>query len=221
MKIYKISFLALLIFYSFSCQSKNKAQNKVISEIQASTQDLQKYETAYFASGCFWCVEAIYESVKGVKEAVSGYSGGTEKNPTYEEVGRGLTSHTEAVKVYYDPKVISFKKLVTVYYGSHNPTTVDGQAPDFGKQYRSVAFYKNDIEKKIIEDYIAQIEKEKKYDTPIATQVVKFDVFYDAEDYHQDFKKKHPTHSYIKNVSFPRLNRFKKKFPELLKNDAH
>jgi len=212
MKRYKISLLVVLIFTSISCQSKSKTV----------TEAIQKYETAYFASGCFWCLEAVYEHVKGVKEVISGYSGGSEKNPNYEQVGRGLTSHAEAVKVYYDPKVISFKELVDVYYGSHNPTTVNGQGPDLGPQYRSIAFYKNNNEKKIIEDYIAKLEKDKVYNAPIATEVVKFSVFYDAEDYHQDFEKLHPNHSYIRNVSIPRLNRFKKKFPTLLKaNNNH
>jgi len=218
MKRYKISLLVVLIFTSISCQSKSKT----VTEAKLPEQNLQKYETAYFASGCFWCLEAVYEHVKGVKEVISGYSGGSEKNPNYEQVGRGLTSHAEAVKVYYDPKVISFKELVDVYYGSHNPTTVNGQGPDLGPQYRSIAFYKNNNEKKIIEDYIAKLEKDKVYNAPIATEVVKFSVFYDAEDYHQDFEKLHPNHSYIRNVSIPRLNRFKKKFPTLLKaNNNH
>ncbi len=221
MNFFKISLVAILIFSSFNCESKNKGKDKIVSEVKLSEQDLQKYETAYFASGCFWCLEAVYEHVKGVKEVISGYSGGTEKNPSYEQVGRGYTSHAEAVKVYYDPKVISFKELVDVYYASHNPTTVNGQGPDLGPQYRSVAFYKNDNEKKIIEDYIAKLEKEKVYDTPIATEVTKFSIFYDAEDYHQDYEKLHPNNPYIRNVSVPRLNRFKKKLPHLLKEGNH
>ncbi|MDO6821061.1 peptide-methionine (S)-S-oxide reductase MsrA [Zobellia sp. 1_MG-2023] len=190
--------------------------------VKPTNQDLEKFETAYFASGCFWCVEAIFESVKGVEEVVSGYSGGTEKNPTYEQVGGGMTSHAEAVKIYYDPKVISFTALVQVFFGSHDPTTLNRQGPDRGAQYRSVAFYKNEKEKQIIEAYIKALTDQNVYEgAPITTEVTQFTKFYDAEDYHQDYEKKHPNNSYITNVSIPRLNRFKANFKEYLKEDDH
>lgn len=221
MKIFKITFLLLVTLFTVSCNSNNKENKNTANLTSTTTQDLSKYETAYFASGCFWCVEAIFESVEGVKEAVSGYSGGKEKNPSYEDVGYGRTSHTEAVKVYYDPKIISYKTLVKVYFGSHDPTTVNGQGPDMGKQYRSVAFYKNNEEKKIIEDYMARLINEKVYAKPLATEVTKFSVFYDAEDYHQDYEKNNPNNSYIRAVSVPRLKRFQEKYPELLKKDSH
>ncbi len=222
MKYIKLSFLILITLTSVSCNSNNKKNtNTDIPIVLETKQDLSKYETAYFASGCFWCVEAIFESVKGVKEVVSGYSGGKEKNPTYKAVGSGNTTHAEAVKVYYDPKVISFNDLVKVYFGSHDPTTVNGQGPDMGKQYRSIVFYKNDSEKQIIENYMAKIKTSKMYNKPLATQVVKFTKFYDAEDYHQDFEKNNPNQSYIKAVSVPRLKRFQSKYPELLKKGVH
>ncbi|MBT9190203.1 peptide-methionine (S)-S-oxide reductase MsrA [Zobellia russellii] len=221
-----ISTISLLIVTS--CQShvekkKTTMESTVEKEIVKPTnQDLEKFETAYFASGCFWCVEAIFESVKGVKEVVSGYSGGTEKNPTYEQVGGGMTSHAEAVKIYYDPKVISFTALVQVFFGSHDPTTLNRQGPDRGAQYRSVAFYKNEKEKQIIEGYIKALTDQNVYEgAPITTEVTQFTKFYDAEDYHQDYEKKHPNNSYITNVSIPRLNRFKANFKEYLKEDAH
>ena len=180
---------------------------------------LEKEKTtkvAYFASGCFWCVEAIFESVTGVEEAVSGYAGGDTINPTYRKIGTGKTGHAETVAVYYDSEVVSFATLVDVFFGSHDPTTVNGQHPDYGTQYRSIAFYENDNEKEIIENKIAALNKTK-YDGKIATEVVKFEKFYKAEDYHQDFEKRNPNQSYVKSVSIPRLNRFKAKFPELLK----
>ena len=148
MKILKTVLLALPFILTISCQSNTSKKNsnhvaEVMAElVKPTAQNLEKYETAYFASGCFWCVEAIFESVKGVKEVVSGYSGGTEKNPTYEQVGGGLTSHAEAVKVYYDPEEISFTALVQVFFGSHDPTSLNRQGPDRGPQCRSVAFYK-------------------------------------------------------------------------------
>jgi peptide-methionine (S)-S-oxide reductase len=208
-------------FSAISCQSKTKSEQKKEIIAELTPNELQQYETAYFASGCFWCVEAIFESVKGVKEVVSGYSGGKEKNPTYEDVGYGRTTHAEAVEVYYDPKLVSFETLVKVFFGSHDPTTLTRQGPDKGAQYRSIAFYKNDSEKKIINDYISQLQKEKVYSAPIVTEVKSFKIFYDAEDYHQDYEKNNPNNSYILNVSVPRLKRFQAKFPELLKDQAH
>ena len=177
-------------------------------------------EVAYFASGCFWCVEAIFESVEGVEEAVSGYAAGHTKNPTYREIGTGRTGHTETVAVYYNPKKISFKDLVTVFYDSHDPTTVNGQYPDFGTQYRSIAFYKTAEEKSIVTNMIAKLNKEI-YEGNIVTEVKKHTVFYKAEDYHQDYERLHPNQGYIRGVSVPRLNRFKKKTSIPLKKENH
>lgn len=231
MNTVKTPFLILLLLASISCQPKNKSNKEDVAksepaeaqlETKLTAEQLQDYETAYFASGCFWCVEAIFESVKGVKEVYSGYAGGTEKNPTYEEVSYGRTTHAEAVKVFYDPEVISFTQLVQVFFGSHDPTTLNRQGPDRGPQYRSIAFYKNDKEKKIIQDYMTKLETENVYgDRPIVTEVKAFDTFYMAEEYHQDYEKRNPNNSYIRNVSIPRLNRFKENFQSYLKEDAH
>ncbi|WP_149275267.1 peptide-methionine (S)-S-oxide reductase MsrA [Pareuzebyella sediminis] len=228
MSLPKILLSALALALSTSCQSNtNKKVNSSDNQptaalVKPSQQDLDQYETAYFASGCFWCVEAIFESVKGVKEAVSGYAGGSEKNPTYEQVGAGLTGHAEAVKVYYDPKEISFTALVQVFFGSHDPTTLNRQGPDRGPQYRSIAFYENEKEKKIIESYIKALKDQKVYgNDTITTEVMPLDKFYKAEEYHQDYERKHPNNSYITNVSVPRLNRFKQNFQEYLKKEVH
>jgi len=228
----KTILLASVALISTSCQSSDKENKKAeisgtevattIESRESTNQDLKKYETAYFASGCFWCVEAIFESVKGVKEAVSGYSGGAEDNPTYEQIGRGQTTHAEAVEVYYDPEIISFTALVQVFFGSHDPTTLNQQGPDRGPQYRSIAFYKNEEQKAIIDAYIGALKEQNVYEgDPITTEVKAFEKFWDAEDYHQDYEKKHPNNSYITNVSIPRLNRFKANFKEYLKEDAH
>ncbi len=170
---------------------------------------------ATFAGGCFWCTETIFESIKGVREVISGYSGGKEKNPTYESVGGGRTSHAEAFQVYYDPKVISYKDLVRVFFASIDPTIVNGQGPDRGAQYRTIAFYTNDEEKSIIEQKIKEISTE--YDSPIATQVVKFDKFYEAEEYHQDFVKRNPNQGYVRGESIPRRERTLAKVKDLVK----
>jgi len=231
MNIVKTPFLILLLLASISCQPKNKSDKQEVAQTEKSepnidtkltAEQLQEYETAYFASGCFWCVEAIFESVKGVKEVYSGYSGGSQKNPNYEEVSYGRTSHAEAVEVYYDPDVISFTQLVQVFFGSHDPTTLNRQGPDRGAQYRSIAFYKNNKEQKIIQDYINKLKSENIYgDRTIVTEVKPFEKFYMAEEYHQDYEKRNPNNSYIRNVSIPRLNRFKENFESYLKEDAH
>ncbi len=181
--------------------------------IQSNAQDMKE---AYFASGCFWCVESIYESLIGVVKVESGYSGGYTKNPTYYTVLTGKTGHAEAIKVYYDSNKISFNELVKVFFGSHDPTTVNRQGPDKGTHYRSIAFYSNENEKKIINEEIKRLLKNKTY-PKIVTEVKKFDVFYIAEDYHQDYKEKNPNNAYIWNVSVPRIKKFKSKFSELLK----
>ncbi|WP_047245955.1 peptide-methionine (S)-S-oxide reductase MsrA [Maribacter thermophilus] len=229
----RFTIISITLLFVTSCQSKTK-NTKIAEEdavvanatspetVKLTPQQLSKYETAYFASGCFWCVEAIFESVKGVKEVISGYAGGKEENPTYEMVGRGKTSHAEAVEVYYDPKVISFTALVQVFFGSHDPTTLNRQGPDKGPQYRSIAFYKNDKEKKIIESYIQALKDQNVYDgATITTEVTPFTKFYKAEDYHQDYERNHPNNPYIQNVSIPRLNRFKQNFGDFLKEDIH
>ena len=225
-KLIRFLFVSVLFLSTSSCQSREKkttepAVQAEINNMSKSQQDLSAYETAYFASGCFWCVEAIFESVKGVAEVVSGYAGGPEEDPTYEQVSYGRTGHAEAVEVYYDPEQISFSELVQVFFGSHDPTTLNRQGPDRGRQYRSIAFYKNDQEQKIIRAYIDALEESKVYDSPIVTEITPFTIFYRAEDYHQDYERKNPNNPYIQNISIPRLNRFKKNFSEYLKEDAH
>lgn len=208
-----IAFFSVLASCAFT-QFENK--ERMDSQAQNNLEGLSK---AYFASGCFWCVEAIFESVNGVEEAISGYTGGFTKNPTYQSIGTGETGHAEAVEVYYNPEIVSFETLVKVYYGSHNPTTVNGQSPDFGTQYRSMILYTNAEEQKIAENFKSELENSEKYDMPIATQIVKFEKFYPAEEYHQNYERNNPGHPYVMQVSIPRLNRFKSSFPELLKEN--
>ncbi|MCB0522330.1 MAG: bifunctional methionine sulfoxide reductase B/A protein [Lewinellaceae bacterium] len=198
----------------------NSAALKFVENGTASTTSAPEGTAkAYFASGCFWCVEAVYESVKGVKEVISGYAGGHTENPTYEQSNTGRTGHAESVEVIYDPSVVSFSTLVDVYFGSQDPMQVNGQGPDRGSQYRSIIFYQNDAEKKIIEEKKAALAQQ--LGATIAAEVKPFEKFWRAEDYHQNYEKQHPENPYIQNVSIPRLNRFKKKFPELLKEGSH
>lgn len=208
--------LLLLLFISnvaFACNLIHKKPTP--EKIEKYDKLSQKYETAYFASGCFWCVEAVYESVKGVKEVISGYSGGHTKNPTYEESNTGRTGHAEAVKVIYDADIVSFSTLVDVYFASQDVTQINGQGPDMGSQYRSIIFYENEEEKQIIEEKIESLKP--KYDKPIAAEVKAFEKFWIAEEYHQDYKQKHPNNRYIQNVSNPRFERFKAIMPQVLR----
>lgn len=194
----------------------------ILSCTASSSEPMEEFtptgntKTAYFASGCFWCVEAIFESVRGVEEVVSGYSGGVIANPTYSMVSSGKTKHAEAVKVYYNPDIVSFATLVDVFFNSHDPTTLNRQGPDRGYQYRSIAFYQNEKEKEIIEQKIKTLLDNGTF-SRITTQVAKFNAFYKAEDYHQNYEKHHPDNPYVKSVSIPRINAFKRKMPEVLK----
>ncbi|MFM1877960.1 MAG: peptide methionine sulfoxide reductase MsrA 2 [Bacteroidota bacterium] len=222
MKLKSQAVFLVLLALSFSCESHARKENSISTEAIPEVivdQDLSGFQKAYFASGCFWCVEAIFESVNGVKEVISGYSGGSEKNPTYEQVSYGRTGHAEAVEVYYDPKIVGFETLVQVFFGSHDPTTLNRQGPDRGAQYRSIAFYRNESEKHIIETYITGLEQAKAFPNPIVTQVEAFSKFWRAEDYHQNYERNHPENPYVQQISIPRLKRFKANFPELLKSE--
>ncbi len=206
------------LIFLFSCQNNaqvNSKQQEVVNKKPIEVPMENGKAKAYFASGCFWCVEAIYDHVKGVEEVINGYAGGHTKNPTYESSNTGRTGHAEAVEVIYDPKIVSFATLVDVYFGSQDVTQVNGQGNDRGAQYRSIIFYQNDAQKKIIQDKKEGLAK--KLNKNIAAEVYPFEKFWVAEDYHQDYERLHPNDGYIQNVSVPRLNRFKSKFPELLK----
>lgn len=208
----------ILLFLLFGCAQSNDANKqaealaqKTLEPVQTEMQNGKK--KAYFASGCFWCVEAIYENIYGVEEAIAGYSGGTTPNPTYRHHG----DHAETIEVIYDPVLVDFSTLLTVYFESQNVTQINGQGPDRGTSYRSIVFYQNEKEKELIEAKIAEINL-KLGGNKVAAQVLPFQKFYVAENYHQDFEKNNPDHPYIQNVSHPRKERFEEKFPDLLKN---
>lgn len=215
-KLLSLSIFTLL----FSCQNSaqiNQKQQKVTDTKPVEVPIKNGEARAYFASGCFWCVEAVYESVKGVNEVINGYSGGHTKNPTYQDSNTGRTGHAEAVEVIYNPKIVSFETLVDVYFGSQNPTQINGQGPDRGSQYRSIIFYQNEAQKQIIEQKKEALAK--KLNKRIAAEVMPFQKFWKGEDYHQNYEKLHPNNPYIQRISIPRLNRFKQKFPHLLKEN--
>ena len=218
MKSISAFLLPLTLFVACGSNSSTVPADKPLQTSSAEQKpDLAGLSVAHFAEGCFWCSEEIFGSVKGVKEVISGYSGGTEVDPTYEEVSNGNTGHAEAVEVYYDPEVISFTTLVKIFFASQDPTTPSRQGPDAGSQYRSIAFYDTPEQKAIIEAEIKQIDASGQYSAPVVTEVVRFDKFWPAEDYHQDFVKRNPDDRYVRGVSKPRFERFEKKMPEVLK----
>ncbi len=187
------------------------------SQVVFAQKNNKNITYAYFASGCFWCVEAIFETVKGVEDAESGYAGGKTKNPTYDEICTGTTGHAETVKVKYDSSVISYSDLLRIFFNSHDPSTLNQQGPDKGTQYRSAIFYRNETEKKLAEAYIQKLLSEKKINK-ITTTLEPFTTFYKAEPYHQDFEKRNPNHPYVQAVSLPRLKKFQAKSKEFLKD---
>ena len=215
-----ITLISILAVLQVSCQQVDPKKSKTITNIApVEVVSSDGFKRAYFASGCFWCVEAIYESLIGVEESISGYSGGHTKNPTYESSNTGKTGHAEAVEIIYNPNVISFKMLVDVYFESQNISQVNGQGNDRGSQYRSIIFYQNMEEKNIIANKIKVLYKENPV-RKVAAEVMPFQKFWIAEKYHQDYEQLHPNNSYIQNVSIPRLKRFQNKFPELLKENS-
>lgn len=205
--------------YACSPAQSNQSDTAAATE-QAKVEQITAppgQRKAIFAGGCFWCTEAVFERVEGVTDVFSGYTGGKEVNPTYEEVGRGSTGHAEAVMLFYDPKVVSYETLLEIFFATHDPTQLNRQGPDVGKQYRSAVFYQNEAEKQQVDAYIEQLNKSGKYTKKIVTQVVDFDVFYRAEEYHQDYYELNPNNAYVQQVTEPKVKKFLKQFPDKLK----
>jgi peptide-methionine (S)-S-oxide reductase len=190
--------------FALGCAS---AQNNEMAKLPALKPGDQ---IADFGGGCFWAMNESLSELRGVDAVVSGYAGGTTKNPTYEEVGTRTTGHAEVVQVYYDPKVISYEKLAEAFFYAHNPTELNYQGPDVGTDYRSIAFYRTPEEKATLLNLIKTINAAKHYENPIVTQVVPFTVFYPAEQYHQNYFKLHPDQPYIRSVSLPKVEKMRK-----------
>ena len=180
-----------------------------------------KTETAVLAAGCFWGVEAVFESLKGVSDVVSGYAGGSAASAHYEIVSSGLTDHAESVRVTYDPAQISYGQLLKVYFSvAHDPTQLNRQGPDTGKQYRSAVFYSNAEQKRVAEAYVQQLDQAKVYPKAIVTKMEPLKAFYPAEGYHQNFVKHNPNYPYVVYNDLPKLKHLKEEFPALLKGGA-
>jgi methionine-S-sulfoxide reductase len=178
----------------------------------------QKLETITLGGGCYWCVEAVYENLRGVQSVVSGFAGGTTINPSYEAVSSGQTGHAECVQIAYDPKVTSLDEIFKVFFSVHDPTTLNRQGADEGTQYRSVIFYQNDEQKKAAQNIIAALQKAKVFDKPIVTTVESLKKFYKAENYHQDYFAKNPNQPYCQLVVKPKVEKFEKLYKSRLKH---
>ncbi|MFC2098236.1 peptide-methionine (S)-S-oxide reductase MsrA [Bacteroidota bacterium] len=172
---------------------------------------------ATFGSGCFWCTEAVFERLEGVEKVVSGYSGGTVKNPSYKEISKGKTGHAEVCQIHYDPDIIGYDELLDVFWSTHDPTTLNRQGADVGTQYRSVIFYHSEEQKRMAEESLAAMENSGTYKDPIVTEVTGFTSFYEAEDYHQDYFLNNPNQPYCTFVVKPKVDKFKAKYQDKLK----
>ncbi len=201
------------VFLIISCVDFQAETKEVI------LQDLNnsKMDTITFGAGCFWCVEAIFSDLKGVEKVVSGYSGGTVKNPSYKEVCAGTTGHAEVCQITYNPSEISFKELLEVFWQTHDPTTLNRQGGDVGTQYRSAIFYHNEEQKKIAEEFKAVLNQEKVFENPIVTEITAYSNFYPAEDYHQDYFDLNAEQPYCSAVIRPKVEKFRKVFKDKLK----
>jgi len=184
--------------------SAGPAQTKNMNEPTNQT------EIATFGGGCFWCTEAVFQMLPGVKSVTSGYGGGTKENPTYKEVCSGETGHAEVIQVKYDPKVVSYEKLLEVFWEEHDPTTLNRQGPDTGTQYRSIILYSNEAQKLAAEK--SKAEAQKRFRQPIVTDIVPLKKFYPAEDYHQDYYRNNPNQRYCRMVIRPKVEKFERKF---------
>lgn len=224
----------LLISGAAACQTKTqtnstdsleKSEQVVFATAEEKNKNTmsdstQKYDTATLGAGCFWCVEAIFQDLKGVQSVKSGYTGGKIKNPTYKEVCSGLTGHAEVAQIVYDPSVVSFDEILEVFWQTHDPTTLNRQGADVGTQYRSAVFYHNEEQKKLAEEYKQKLNDAKVFDSPIVTEISPLGEFYVAEDYHQNYFNLNGEQGYCRMVIRPKVEKFKKVFKDKLKSGA-
>ena len=196
---------------------KNEIHSTQHPQKTSDMSEKTQYDTATFGEGCFWCSEAIFSELKGVKKAISGYSGGTVKNPSYREVCTGTTGHAECVQVIYNPQVISYPELLKVFWQTHDPTTLNRQGHDVGTQYRSVIFYHSEKQKELAEAYKEKLDSAGIWNQPIVTEITRFEAFYPAEDYHQDYYENNSQQPYCQLVITPKLEKFRKVFKDQLK----
>lgn len=201
----------------FTASRNTQAHPATLPESQSSLASNPGSETAVFAGGCFWGIDAVFRHVRGVTSVESGYAGGTRAAPDYETVSSGTTGHAESVKVVFDPSVVSYPQLLQIFFSVHDPTELNRQGPDFGTQYRSAVFYASDAQKKAVAGYVAQMTRAKTFGKPIVTEVAPLNRFWPAEDYHQNYFAEHPNQPYIVINDAPKIELLRKRFPTLYK----
>jgi len=204
--------------YFCKCILKAIAESEYFNH-QTMNLSTENFQTATLAGGCFWCIETTLNRLKGVEAVISGYTGGKIKHPTYREICTGMTGHAEAVQVIYDPNIIDYNTILTVFFTMHDPTTLNRQGADIGTQYRSAIFYANEEQKILSENFIKKLEEEQTFSEPIVTEISPLDVFYPAEDYHQDYyNQNREKNSYCTAVIDPKVNKLRKSFQHLMKD---
>lgn len=213
-----VAVLAMLCTGSVTVSDSNATEPS--SAADAKRVDATRLQTATFGGGCFWCTEAVFQQLRGVKSVVSGYSGGHVANPTYEQVCTGQTGHAEVIQITYDPAEIAYEDLLKVFWQTHDPTTPNRQGNDVGTQYRSAIFYHNDDQRRTAEAYKKQLDESGTFRAPIVTEIAKFEKFYPAEQYHQRYFQRNPAQQYCQFVIRPKVEKFRKEFKELLDKSA-
>jgi peptide-methionine (S)-S-oxide reductase len=213
MKNFGIVLIGILMI-SCTTQAQKKEKKSVNKK---SEMNIDNMEIATFGNGCFWCTEAIFEQLEGVQKVESGYSGGHVKNPSYKAVTTGSTGHAEVIHMTFDPRIVTFNELLDVFFNTHNPTTLNRQGADVGTQYRSAVFYHNDAQRDAANEMINALDKSDAFDDKIVTEVTEFDIFYVAENYHQDYYNNNKTQGYCQMVINPKLEKFQKMYKEKLK----
>lgn len=235
MQLFFSTILLTALFFSQSCSPKTSNTN-AINELETTIEkkpkskqktypvaeytkknQLENYAQAVFAGGCFWCTEAAFDQIKGVKDVISGYSGGHQDYPGYYDVGAGTTGHAEAIMIYYDSEVITYETLLDVLFVAHDPTTLNRQGPDVGEAYRSAIYFQSELEQQEIDKKIKAINASDMLDGKIVTEVAPYKEFWVAEAYHQNFYKLNPNHGYVSRVSRPKVKKVMKAFPDLIK----
>jgi peptide-methionine (S)-S-oxide reductase len=205
--------LGAIVSFAFAA---DKAADQAEETNMAPSTDDKHLEQVTLGSGCFWCTEAVFQQLKGVESAVSGYTGGHVANPTYEQVCGGNTGHAEVIQVTYDPSQISFTDILRVFWQTHDPTTPNRQGHDVGTQYRSAVFYHNDAQRKLAQEYKKQLDGSGTFSAPVVTEIVPFEKFYPAEKYHQEYFDQNPEQQYCEYVIRPKVEKFRKEFADLL-----
>ncbi|MEM9417838.1 MAG: peptide-methionine (S)-S-oxide reductase MsrA [Planctomycetota bacterium] len=215
--------MLLTCFAGFACSRPSHAATDLPApevDLQVEASDEPQAAIAVLAGGCFWCTEAVFEELEGVSSVVSGYAGGTEDDANYKGVSAGITDHAEVIAITYDPGVISYGQLLQVFFAvAHNPTHVNRQGNDVGRQYRSAVFFASEDEKRVAEAYIAQLTAANVFDAPIATTLEPLTRFFPAEDYHQNYAALNPRQPYVAYTSLPKVDKLRKQFPDLLKSE--